>query len=244
MSSVSLDSNRIGNAGCDVLANFLIDPNCNLLHLDLGGRNDIDNDGVSTLANSLSNNTTMKQLYLRGNPIDRRVDDVFSKVLCNTSNIDSIYSSNHTLGVLILEHRKGEQLASLLNMNRDTNKSNVAIKKILKYHPRDIDMEPFFEWNMEGDGERDLKALPYVVAWFERAGEAVAGTVSDSEESSVDEGEANGKSKDCERYKIDKRKLTAMYQFAKAMPLLFVPTSHMKGGDNKRKRDESSSSKR
>ena len=27
---------------------------------------------------------------------------------------------------------------------------------------------------MEGEGERNLKALPHVVAWFERAGEAVA----------------------------------------------------------------------
>ena len=112
--------------------------------------------------------------------------------------------------MLILEHRKGEQLASLLNMNRDTNKSNVAIKKILKYHPN-IDMEPFFEWNMEGDGERDLKALPYVVDWFERAQDAVAG----------DEGE--------ERYNIDGRKLSAIYQFARAMPLMLVPTLISKG---------------
>ena len=210
LSSVSLDSNGISNAGCDVLANFLIDPNCNLLHLDLGGRNDIDNDGVSTLANSLSNNTTMKQLYLRGNPIDRRVDEVFSKVLCNTSNIDSIYSSNHTLEGLILGHPKGGLLDSVLKMNRDTNKSHVAIKKILKYHPN-MNMEPLFEWNMEGEGERDLKALPYVIAWFGRAQDAVAGG-------------GGG-----ERYNIDARKLSAIYQFAKAMPLMFVPTSHIRG---------------
>ena len=101
-------------------------------------------------------------------------------------------------------------------MNREANKSHVAIKKILKYHPN-IDMEPLFEWNMEGDGERDLKALPYVVAWFERAGEAVAG--------------------DRNSYKMGERKLSAIYQFAKAMPLLFVPASHViKGENNKRKR--------
>ena len=73
-------------------------------------------------------------------------------------------------------------------------------------------MEPLFEWNMEGDGERDLKALPYVFAWFERARDAVAGT----------RGEEN--------YKIGETKLSAIYQFAHAMPLLFVPVSHVKGG--------------
>ena len=81
-------------------------------------------------------------------------------------------------------------------------------------------MLPFFEWNMEGEGESDLKALPYVIAWFDRAGEAVA---NDEERG---------------RYNIDGRKLSSMYQFAKAMPLFFVPVLHYKGGDNKRKRDD------
>jgi hypothetical protein len=82
-------------------------------------------------------------------------------------------------------------------------------------------MEPLFKWNLEGEGERDLKALPYVLAWFERAVEAVA----DDEE-----GEA---------YNIGEQKLSAMYQFAKALPLLFVPASHTnKDSNNKRKRNK------
>ena len=75
-------------------------------------------------------------------------------------------------------------------------------------------MEPLFEWNMEGGGERNLKALPHVVAWFERAGEAVAD----------DEGGE-------ESYNIEERKLTAIYQFAQAMPLLFVPASFCINGN-------------
>ena len=240
---LNLHNNRIGNTGCEALATLLRDPNSNLRIIYLGS-NDIHYDGATTLANALLNNTKLRILNLDRNPINQSVVDIFARLLCNTSSINKIYCSNHTFEQLGLSsHGVGYQLDSLLQLNRYTNKSHVAIKKILNYHPN-IDMEPLFEWNMEGEGERDMKALPYVVAWFERAGEAVAGTVSDSEESSVDEGEANGKSKDCERYKIDKRKLTAMYQFAQAMPLLFVTTSHMKGGDNKRKRDESSSSKR
>ena len=75
-----------------------------------------------------------------------------------------------------------------------------------------MNMEPLFEWNMEREGERDLKALPYVIAWFGRAEVAVAD----------DEGGE-------ERYNIGERKLSGMYQFAKAMPLMFVPTSHIRG---------------
>ena len=78
-------------------------------------------------------------------------------------------------------------------------------------------MEPLFEWNMEVEGERDLKALPYVVAWFGRARDAVAGT------------EEGGS-------KILRRKLSAIFQFAQAMPLLFVPASHIKKENYKRKR--------
>ena len=153
---------------------------------------------------------TTHQSQTYGNSIDRSVVDIFARFLCNTSSINSIYSSNHTLEKLKLHpvqwHWRGD-LAHLLHLNRSTNKSHVAIKKILNFHPN-IDMAPFFEWNTEGEGERDLKALPFVIAWFERAGEAVAG----------DEGE--------DSYNIDKRKLSAIYQFAQAMPLLFVLSGH------------------
>ena len=73
---------------------------------------------------------------------------------------------------------------------------------------------------MEGEGERDLKALPYAVAWFNTARGAVAGNEGG------------------ESYNNDAKKLSAVYQFAKAMPLLFVPAPHIKGENNKRKRDD------
>ena len=89
--------------------------------------------------------------------------------------------SNHTLEGLGLYYfgtdhksRGDHPLRSLERLNKDTNQSNGAIRKILKYHPNmDMDMEPLFEWNLEEDGQ-DLKALPYVVSWFGRAEEAVA----------------------------------------------------------------------
>ena len=99
-----------------------------------------------------------------------------------------------------------------------TNKSHVAIKKILKYHPN-IDMGPLFEWGMEEEGEQNLKALPHVVNWFERARVAVA----DEEE---------------EQYNLDGRKLNTIFQFAKVMPLLFGGIATINMNDNKRKRGD------
>ena len=217
LEQLSLFGNSIGRAGCEAIAALLRDPNYNLRSLDLSG-NDVHNDGVTTLANSLTSNTKLKNLYLAGNPMDQSsAKDIFCRVLCNTVSINHIYLSNHTLEALELG-RLDSQLTSLLELNEGTNKSHVAIKKILKYHPN-IDMEPLFEWNMEGEGERDLKALPYVIAWFDRAGEAVAGS------------EEGGS-------KIFRRNLSAIFQFAQAMPLLFVPVSHIhiKMDNKKRKR--------
>ena len=212
-----LSDNRIGNNGCDAIATLLEDPNSNLHSLNLT-RNVIGNEGASTLANGLANNTKLRELYLGVNQVDQSGVDIFSKLLCDVSSINSIYSSNHTLEKVVFTRQSHRKLEPLLDLNKCNNKSRVAIRKILKYHSN-IDMEPFFEWNMEGEGERNLKALPYMVAWFDRAGEAVAGN----------EGE--------ESYNIGERKLSALYQFAQAMPLLFVPVPHNKRGDNKRKRN-------
>ena len=207
-----LHDNRIDNAGCETLATLLQDPCCNLQIINLM-INNIGSNGAVTLANGLANNTKLKHLFLDSNPIGQEEMNVFSRLLCNTTSISNTFSSNHTLEKLGLPQPWGEQLASLLKLNKGTNKSHVAIKKILKYHPI-IDMSPLFEWNMEGEGERDLKALPYAVSWFDRARE-------------VDyEGE----------YDLNERQLSAIYQFAQAMPLMFVPASRIKGENNKRKR--------
>ena len=198
---LNLFANRIGNAGCEAIATLLIDPNCNLRVLHLG-RNALDNKGATTIANSLTNKNQLQKLYLYENQIDyQRLEDNFSNILCNVSNISSLYASNHTIEMLHLGQQLGQQLISLLELNEGTNKSHVAIKKILKYHPN-MDMCPLFEWGMEEDCEQTLKALPYVVSWFGRAEVAVAD----------EEGET---------YHINDRKLSAIFQFAKAMPLLF-----------------------
>ena len=215
LEELNLGDNNIGNTGCDALATLLIeDPNSNMHTIDLE-HNAINNEGATTIANSLTNNNKLQHLHLYGNPIDRSVQDVFSNMLCNTSNINSTYSSNHTLLELTLP-RVGQELSSLLDMNTHTNKSHVAIKKIIKFHPN-IDMEPLFQWDAEG--EQTLKALPHVIHWFEKAKVAV----EDAEQEC-----------DC----IEDRMLSAIFQFAKAMPLLFEGVVNVReDADKKRKRD-------
>ena len=245
LEELNLCGNRIGNTGCVTIATLLQDPNCNLHTLNLFN-NIIGLEGASALANGLVRNSTLRELNLSQNLTDSSVEDIFSRVLCDTSSVSSIYSSNHTLEEVKLpppsfRRRIGEQLAALLKLNTARNKSHVAIKKILTYHPN-INMEPLFEWNMEGERERNLKALPYVIAWFERAGEAVANEelkALPSLPSWFDRaGGAVANEEGRESYNLDQRRLDTIYQFACAMPLLFVPASHIKEGNNKRKRGE------
>jgi hypothetical protein len=69
-----------------------------------------------------------------------------------------------------------------------------------------MDMEPLFLCDSEG--EQTLKALPYVLGWFGRATEAI------------------GVGEEADRiYNVGAKKLSAIYQFAKAMPQLIVSHS-------------------
>ena len=215
--------NNVGDVGSQAIATLLEESNCNLQEINLTA-NQIGSQGASTLIATLSNNTKLKTLLIHSNPMGETVHD-FPMLLCNTSSINHTYLSNHTLQELYVEDRE-KQLAPLLQLNKGIDKSYVAIKKILRSHPN-IDMEPLFELDME-EGERSLKALPYVIAWFEKAAEAVASDNGVVAWFSSDE--------DNFSYDVEERKLSAIYQFARAMPLLFVPASHVKGDDKKRNR--------
>ena len=229
LEELDLDENNIGDVGCETLATFLEDPSCNLRSISLL-RNQIGDAGATAIANSLSGNNKLQEIYLEGNSINR-IGDIFCGVLCNTSSINSTFSSNHVLNCVDFEESLGRHLTSLLNMNKDANKYRVAMKKILKYHSN-IDMEPLFEWDAE-EGERNLKALPYVFDWFDRAKVAVAANAEVDDE---DDGDSNADSDDEEEsYNIDGKKLSAIFQFAMAMPLLLVPASHVKADSKKRK---------
>ena len=211
---LDLNHNRIGNAGCEALATLR-----NVTKVLLSDNN-IGNEGMISIANSLCENKNLRKLLIyNNNPFNlQNVEGYFSRALCNTSSINDIYSSNHTLELIHIEQDKGAELRSLLEMNKKTNKRHVAIEKILLYHPP-IDMEPLFDLSLEEeDSERNLKALPHVISWFETAKEAIIEDVPRA------------------HYDLGIRKISAIYQFVTAMPMLFIPASLDNGIDKKRKR--------
>ena len=204
-----LSANMIGDVGCLALATLLEDPICNLHTLELQG-NDIGNEGAIAIANSLVNNTKLKKLRLNNNPFNQSmVENAFSKVICNTSSVNNTYYSNHTLENLYLQRPHSTYHLSETNMGGNTG--HIAIRKILRHHHPNIDMKPLFELAASVEGEQNLKGLPYVLAWFDRAKETVG-------------------------YNVERRKLRAIYQFAQAMPLLFVSTSSTDKMDNKKRK--------
>ena len=239
-----LYKNGIGNACCDALASLLRDPFCNLHDLSILEDN-ISNVGAISIANSLAHNTKLQELVLCSNQIDHRVNDSYSRLLCNATSIDSICASNHTLEKLTFERRNGffnqpppQHLVPLLMMNKGTNKCHAVIKKILRYHPN-IDMVPLFQLDIEEE-DRSLKGLPYAISWFDKASAAV---VDDRERNYFSDSDDSADWVDSYDYHVEEQKLSAIYQFAQAMPMLFVPISHRAktNGVNQPKRKYSAS---
>ena len=238
LKKLSLSNNNIQDVGCQALSTLLEDTTCSLQSLDLSS-NIISNEGAAIVLNGLENNATLKKLLLVGNPIHyNAAEGTISRLLCNKSSLKSIYNSNHTLAILSLPDQTPPTNATnsllklnndtLLKLNKDTNKRQVAMRKILRYQPN-IDMEQLFELGSEG--ELSLKALPYVIAWFGRAmeviisarkrGEYTVYLIFDRTELSI----------------VCGRKLSAIYQFALAMPSLFA-TSRAKDELTKKSRVE------
>lgn len=215
LEDITLSTNDIGRTGCTALSTLLGGPNCNVQYLNLHN-NSIDSDSAIAIAESLQTNRSLRKLILSGNPIPNLNNGdlcAFSKVVCNTSSINQLYLSNHTLenvnfgNTALWEQQQlidWKRLNSLLELNKGTNKGHVAIKKILLHYP-DFDVEEFYEWELEG--ERNLKALPHLISWYDRAKEAV---LADDEERG---GAVN-------MNQIENRKLSTVYQFARDMPVL------------------------
>ena len=200
--------------------------------------NPFDSEGITVIANSLANNTSLHLLSLNNNPSHQTTEEPFCNVLCNTTSINSIHSSNHTLEYIRLypglSRQFGPELQSLLKLNEIENKRQVATKKILKYHPN-IDMEPLFDMASE-DGEWNLKALPYVAAWFESANEIFPKIKNKRELTNLGISRTETES-ERESYDIDPKKLSAIFQFTRAMPLSFAAATPFDvGGEKKKKR--------
>ena len=147
----------------------------------------------------------------------------------NTNFYDSdgkFYSDNRgdysALGAAIANNTHLEKLEVILSddlplpvLNRgfyDGLKANSSISNVQLYcNSHNITR------NSTGN-TKEYTALPYIVNWFESAREAIANGV--------------------EEYNVEGRKLSAIFQFGKAMPLLLEGISHMNVDNKKRKRED------
>jgi hypothetical protein len=69
-------------------------------------------------------------------------DENLRKLLCNTTSIESIYNSNHT--VKMVRPSYSELLSERLEINKNEDKAQVERNKILRYYfVGDFDVTPF-----------------------------------------------------------------------------------------------------
>jgi len=135
----------------------------------------VDEEGLSTIATTgLANNTTVKKLILHG--YLGNLSPMMTKALCDTSSIQSIQASNHTMKILALTRTFSRSLmnpiigpiigepASIpflikeyLRLNKSENKELVIRTKIARYYfQEDFDVSTF--------ASMDMKCLPRVLA--------------------------------------------------------------------------------
>ena len=182
--------------------------NSNLTSIDISG-NAIDDEAVSHLTECLAGNCTLTTLTLDGNQsITEKGLRSISQLLCDTSSINQTFLSNHTLTKVVengtslsnhtLDHVYAgtSTLLTLLELNDSLDDTYSDTKEIaitkILKHHNDFDLSRLFEW--------EYKFLPLIINWFEAAS------------SYSFEFEAN----------IEQRKLSSMYKFIRAMPLLYV----------------------
>ena len=190
------DSPLITTRGWQRFATILEASNSNLEELYIY-RNNVDDDAVASFASALTNNNMLYKLDLDDNLSITAVGwQALSNPLCNTSSVNATFLSNHTLWYVgANENTNDVNFIRLLKLNQRTNKKKVAMIKILQTHD-DVDVLPFFEW--------EFKVLPMVLRWLERA--------------------SSFRMPRGFQPNIDRRKLSTIYQFVRAMPVLFVET--------------------
>jgi len=244
LTSLELIDLGIGRNGCNALASLLRNDGCgshsekgelcynnnsnnnkcNLVSIDLARDYTLDDECAIILAEALKYNTKLESLTFptRNAAITKQGWSAFSKALCDTSSINDIYCSNHTMkylghrappSAIVSGSRSGSRGRSLFPFTRLDNckdgalqkraKQKVAMKKILRHHPH-LNMDAFLlEW--------DMKMLPTVVTWLDRAKQVL---ICDDAAATIEE-DNNVQQR---RRSVEVRKLDVIYQFLHAMP--------------------------
>jgi len=207
LKQLSLSRNhRISAAGLGYLSVYLESESCSLVVLSLYGVR-IGDDGAAALADGLKSNTSLKHLrfFIEDISITAVGWSAFSRLLCDTSSINNTYSSNHTLEVI------GDySMDCFFHRNITLNRSHqqyAAMYKILLNHT-DFQLQSFFQW--------DLKFLPLVADWFDKAL-----VINDSSW-------VQHRRYVFPREELQRKKLSALYQYVRGIPVLEVSDYYIK----------------
>ena len=206
------NNNMITSSGMAVLTP-IFRRSCSLKEIDLYPTNIKDSE-ARAFAEGLVGNESLERVSFGCTNITALGWSAFSALLCDTSSVNNVYLSNHTLEVIGSRHNSSSvpfSVRQYLRLNRQ-NQYDVPMCKILMSYS-DLDMTPFLQWK--------LKLLPFILSWFERAkscrtylGESITS--------------------------FERRELSALYQFIYGLHLLVADgfNEHKMGtaGVNSRKR--------
>eukprot|EP00985_Skeletonema_marinoi_P008567 scaffold3912_cov191-Skeletonema_marinoi.AAC.3 len=201
LTTLHLSGNLVSGAGLRSLSTYFQSERCCLETLSLYGVN-FGDEGVVALADGLMGNKSLTSLRFK--PYESGITDVgwaaFSRLLCDTSYVNSTYHSNHNIKRIgePMMHTTPHDIKQYLVLNV---RPHAAIHKILKSHP-DLDMEPFFQWK--------LKLLPVVINWFRSVSSGMMHVYYPQEFSNS------------LRQNLQSRELSALYKFVRGMPALTV----------------------
>ena len=162
----------LSQSQCDSVATLLGDPRSILSEINLFGpyprsilsdaiHGRIDKEGLSTITVGLTRNTTLEKMCLADYKGDT---SLIAQALCDTSSIDRIISSNHTLKefsisitIPFLKQKVPPLIRDYLRLNTKVDKELVIRTKIARYYFHG-------EFNVLPFASMDMKLLPRVIA--------------------------------------------------------------------------------
>ena len=159
------DDTIVTSIGWSAMANLLQNTNSSLRSLDLTNNYEynINDEVIISFASALVINNTLECLQVDFHEITTKGWAALVHVLCNKSSLESIYTSNHTLQVRIFSSLLGHpELDSLVQLNENEIKAEVARQKIIQYHFCNGSR------NVEKFVEMELGELPQALAWAGR----------------------------------------------------------------------------
>jgi len=167
---LTLNNNRsVTPTGWLALSDYLQSPNFALKELCLFDNN-INDDTVAAFTSALVHNKILEWLTLddcldedENELISERGWDAISALICNKTSMIDTYNSNHTLHSVC--YYIPVELDSLLDLNKNKDKTEVARQKILQTHFRTEDNDTT---NMQVLLDLELEVMPVAISWMGR----------------------------------------------------------------------------